>query len=68
MSKKVKNYLDFIPIKNENITWFEDSFGIVTLEITRNTLFDVIAQKAFKVPQKSYVKLDRWKLCMEVYR
>lgn len=59
MSKKVKNYLDFIPIKNENITWFEDSFGIVTLEITRNTLFDVIAQKAFKVPQKSYVKLDR---------
>ena len=29
MSKKVKNYLDFIPIKNENITWFEDSFILI---------------------------------------
>ena len=59
MSKKVKNYLDFVPIKNENIKWLEDSFGIITLEITRNSLFDKIAQKTFKVPHKSYIKLDR---------
>ena len=55
MSKKVKNYLDFVPIKNKNIKWIEDSFGIITLEITRNGLFDKIAQKTFKVPPKSSV-------------
>ena len=55
MSKKVKNYLDFVPIKNKNIKWLEDSFGIITLEITRNCLFDKIAQKTFKVPPKSYI-------------
>lgn len=59
MSKKVKNYLDFVPIKNENIKWLEDNFGIITLEISRNGLFDKIAQKAFKAPHKSYIKLDR---------
>lgn len=59
MSKKIKNYLDFVPIKNENIKSLEDSFGIITLEITRNGLFDKIAQKTFKVPHKSYIKLDR---------
>ena len=59
MSKKVKNYLDFVPIKNKNIKWLEDSFGIITLEITRNGLFDKIAQKTFKVPPRSYIKLDK---------
>lgn len=58
MNKKVKNYLDFVPIKNENIKSLEDNLGIVTLEITRNGLFDKIAQKTFKVPHKSYIKLD----------
>ena len=47
------------PIKNKNIKWIEDSFGIITLEITRNGLFDKIAQKTFKVPPKSYIKLDK---------
>ena len=46
-------------IKNKNIKWLEDSFGIITLEITRNCLFDKIAQKTFKVPPKSYIKLDK---------
>lgn len=59
MSKKVKNYLDFIPIKNENIKSLEDNLGIVTLEVSRNGLFDKMAQKICKVPQKSYIKLDR---------
>lgn len=59
MSKKVKNYLDFVPIKNENIKWIEDNSGIITLEISRNNLFDKIAQKAFKVPDKSFIKLDK---------
>ena len=64
MSKKVKNYLDFVPIKNENIKWLEDNFGIITLEISRNGLFDKIAQKAFKAPHKSYIKLDRHGSCV----
>ena len=31
MTKKVKNYLDFVPIKNKNIKWLEDSFGIINI-------------------------------------
>lgn len=59
MNKKVKNYLDFVPIKNKNIKWIEDNAGIVTLEIVHSGIFDKIAQKVFKVPNKSDIKLDR---------
>ncbi len=59
MSKKTKNYLDFIPIKNNSIKWYEDTSGIITLEVTRSGLFDKIAQKLFKAPYKSNIKLDK---------
>ena len=64
MKKNDKNYLDFIPIKNSKITWSEDNFGIVTLEITRKGLFDKIAQNLFKVPKSSSIKLDKLGSCV----
>lgn len=59
MKKKPKNYLDFIPIRNPKISWNKDTYGIVTLQVIRNGAFDKIAQKLFKVPNKSDIKLDK---------
>lgn len=55
--KSKKNYLDFIPIKNKKYTTREDD-NIVIIEIERTGFFDLIAQKLFKRPRKSYITLD----------
>lgn len=64
MSKKNKNYLDFIPIKNPKINHSEDINGIVTLEVVRRGFFDKLAQIIFKVPKSSFIKLDKLGSCV----
>jgi len=59
MKKNTKNYLNFIPLKNPDISWSKDSSGMIVLEVSRKGFFDKIAQKLFKVPQKSHIKLDK---------
>ena len=44
-NKNSKNYLDFIPIINPNISWYINEKNLVILEIKRNNFFDKIAQK-----------------------
>ena len=61
MSKKEvinENYLEKIPVRNENITWKQDENGSVTLEIENTGFFNTVAQKFFKKPKISYVHLD----------
>ena len=61
MSKKEvinENYLEKIPVRNENITWKQDENGSVTLEIENTGFFNTVAQKIFKKPKISYVHLD----------
>ena len=61
MSKKEvinENYLEKIPVRNENITWKQDENGSVTLEIENTGFFNKVAQKFFKKPKISYVHLD----------
>ena len=51
MSKKEvirENYLEKIPVKNENIQWKQDENGAVTLEIENTGFFNKIAQKFFE--------------------
>ena len=55
---KVENYLEKIPIRNENITWKQDDENKVTLEIENTGFFNTVAQKFFKKPKVSYVHLD----------
>ena len=55
---KVENYLEKIPVKNENIQWKQDENGAVTLEIENTGFFNTVAQKFFKKPKISYVHLD----------
>lgn len=59
MKKNTKNYLNFIPIKNPDIAWSKDASGMIVLQVTRNGFFDKIAQKLFKVPRESSIKLDK---------
>lgn len=59
MKKNTKNYLNFVPIKNPDITWSKDASGMIVLQVTRKGFFDKIAQKFFKVPSKSDIKLDK---------
>lgn len=59
MKKNTKNYLNFIPIKNPDITWSKDASGMIVLKVRRNGFFDKIAQKCFKVPKESNIKLDK---------
>ncbi len=61
MSKKEvisENYLEKIPVRNENITWKQDENNKVTLEIENTGFFNTVAQKFFKKPKVSYVHLD----------
>ena len=61
MSKKEvisENYLEKIPVRNENITWKQDDENKVTLEIENTGFFNKIAQKFFKKPKVSFVHLD----------
>ncbi len=60
MKKNVisKNYLECIPLRNDNLKWSYDDAGIVTLEIENTGLFNKFAQKFFKKPKVSYVHLD----------
>ncbi len=53
-----ENYLEKIPVRNENITWKQDDENKVTLEIENTGFFNKIAQKFFKKPKVSYVHLD----------
>ncbi|MBW6410627.1 PqqD family protein [Clostridium weizhouense] len=58
MKKKEKNYLDYIPVRNPSYTWNAIENGIVVIEVVRTGIFDKIAQKVFKIPSKSEIKLD----------
>lgn len=59
MKQNTKNYLNFIPIKNPDISWSKDTSGMIVLEVSRKGFFDKIAQKFFKAPAKSNIKLDK---------
>ena len=52
-----ENYLEKIPLKNDQLGWSEKE-GIITLEIENTGLFNRIAQRFFKKPKISYVHLD----------
>lgn len=57
--KKQKNFLDFIPVKNPDINYTIEN-NLVFIQIQRNGVVDKFAQKVFKVPQKSNIKLDKY--------
>ena len=58
--KKTKNYMDFVPCGNPLYTWEEDNTGIVTVHVVNNGFYNRLAQKLFKRPRVSHIKLDEY--------
>ena len=53
-----KNYLDFVPIYSNKITWSQKD-DIVVVDIHHRGFFPWIAQKFFKKPKVSHITLDK---------
>ena len=58
--KNEKNYLDFIPVKNPDIEYETDENGIVTVFIEWKGFYHRIAQKIFRRPRVSDIKMDKY--------
>lgn len=56
--QKEENYLEKVPVRNNDINFSSDENGIVTLEIENKGVFNKLAQKLLKKPKISYVHLD----------
>ncbi len=53
-----KNYLDFVPVVNEECSFFMEKDGQIIIEIENKGFFNVIAQKIFRRPRFTKVHLD----------
>lgn len=58
--KKQKNFLDCIPCCNPLYGWETDENGMVTVHVVNKGFFHWIAQKFFKRPPVSHIKLDEY--------
>lgn len=57
--KNNENYLDNIPLKNEEFDWDEDD-GIVIIHMENKGIYNRIAQKLFGSPKVSHITLDEF--------
>lgn len=58
--KKSKNYLDYIPVKNPEVEYETDENGKVTVYIEWKGFYHKIAQKFFRRPRVSDVRMDAY--------
>lgn len=59
-NNKDKNYLDYIPVRNNEYKWTVLEDGIVEIDVINKGFFNTIAQKFFKAPKVSKIKLDEY--------
>jgi hypothetical protein len=62
MKKEKRNYIDFIP--QINIQWRTAEDGMVEVVMENKGFYHTIAQKLFKKPRYSYIKLDEYGSCV----
>lgn len=60
--KNEKNYIDNIPKINKKWELLED--GLVEITVENTGFFNAIAQKVFKKPRYSFIKLDKYGSCV----
>ena len=58
--KKEKNYLDYIPVINEEYEWFLDEEDIVEIHVVNKGVFNRVCQILFKKPRISKIRLDQY--------
>ena len=54
-----QNFLEFVPVRSDALTWKADDKGIVTLTIENTGLMNRICQKIFLKPEHTYIHLDK---------
>lgn len=52
--------MDFVPCSNPLYTWDADKKGIVTVHVVNKGFYNRLAQKVFKKPRVSHIKLDEY--------
>lgn len=57
-SKQLNNYLNYIPIHNEEFPFQSDEEGKITIFVENKGIFNRIAQFALKKPKVSQIHLD----------
>lgn len=55
---KGENYVEKIPVKNQEIQWSVEDDGLVTLHMENKGIANKIAQKLIKKPKISHIHLD----------
>lgn len=60
MKKQTNNYLEFTPVRNEQLMWGSDDSGIVTIYIENRGVMKRITQLFFKKPKVSQVHLEKY--------
>lgn len=63
MSKNKNNYVDYIPKINDK-KWEVLEDGIVEITIENKGFYNTVAQKIFKKPRYSFIKLDEYGSCV----
>ncbi len=58
--KKQRNFLDFVPVKNDKYRWVELENGIVQIQIDRNSLLERAVRFFFKTPKMMKIDLDAY--------
>lgn len=58
--KEKKNFLDYVPCGNPLYTWDADEQGIVTVHVVNQGFYNRLAQKLFKRPRISHIRLDEY--------
>ncbi|MDO5517140.1 MAG: PqqD family protein [Clostridium sp.] len=59
-NNKDRNYLDYIPVRNNEYEWNMLEDGIIEIDVVNKGLFNKIAQTFFKAPKVSKIKLDEY--------
>ncbi|WP_294156150.1 PqqD family peptide modification chaperone [uncultured Clostridium sp.] len=58
--KKEKNYLDYIPVRNDEYKWRVADDGVVEVQVVNKGIFNKAAQLLLKKPKVSRIKLDKY--------
>ena len=60
MSKKTGNYLDYIPVRNDQYTWKQTEDGSVTILVENKGIFHWLAQRFLHKPEVSQIHLEEF--------
>lgn len=58
IKNKGENFVEKIPVKNQEIKWSVEDDGLVTLHMENKGIANKIAQKLIKKPKISHIHLD----------